>query len=777
MSRPMSRHAARARSMLRNLVALGLLAAAGQVVANQVQIGQPLQISLPASNFTNAVFVDVPDGAERLNLRFDAADPAQNIAMLVRHGSPFPVSGTPGVPTDVDWLLGHAHYLSLSSGGRESIVITPAGRQPLRGGRWYFSLLNLSGQPSEATLHATLGAASDFVPIEMVFDDTRRNCNVSGWNDATPRNAENGNTGTTLGQQRRLAAQEAARILSNELRPNAPIRVQVCWSDDLPDTTLAQAGPRYVFAHDPGSDLDDSGLLQIAPYLGERHLVQFGAAAVHQAGTSLCSITGSSCQNPPAEAVATFNTKIDARPNVNQQFDYGFVHGGSFSKPSFISVALHEIAHGLGFLGNTQMRADGSTPQGSQNRYFEHAYDDAYGHHARYVQGSSARDFLRLSNQERVAAITSGTGLRFAGERTVDHPQNAWRAFTPPTSHVQLHAPATVAPGSTYSHLHPDTQNPVAQLMTASINSSAPRSLGLAQGVFEDIGFSAAPKAVPAAVAPLQSQYFDVARNGHGFEMRRVTGIPGVDDLYFVIFYSYDDAGRPQFFNAVGRVVDGVFLPARNEFGDSLVQTRYLGPGQTVADSDPAFTGEVRIDFVDAARHPVCRDGAAGRAEGASLAVLAWTLGSQRRQWCVQPLVEGRAGVQMDFSNQWWNPDDAGWGMSVLSFPGQGGDGLGLQLYFPDAQGNGRWALVQTPTYTPGGTYPVLQPIGYCRTCAAPGELQFQQIGTLTIDLRAPGSGPSTVSVNVTYAGPEGGSFVRNNTTIVPVGTPGYGGN
>ena len=54
-----------------------------------------------------------------------------------------------------------------------------------------------------------------------------------------------------------------------------------------------------------------------------------------------------------ADIVATFNTDLDPPRNVlNRPFYYGY---SGVSKPlrsiDFVSVAMHEITHGLGFLG------------------------------------------------------------------------------------------------------------------------------------------------------------------------------------------------------------------------------------------------------------------------------------------------------------------------------------------------------------------------------------------------------------------------------------------
>jgi hypothetical protein len=727
--------------------------------------GQPLQLTLPAGSFSNAVHIDLPAQAERLTVTLAATNGTQDVDLLVRFDSPFPDTTPGGGSPEPDWLMEHAQFMSVSAGGNESIVITRASKHPLREGRLYLSLVNYSQQPAPATVSATLGSAVEFVPFELLFDDTRSDCDVSGWNDTTPASPVRGNTGTTRGQQRRQAAQHAANLVAGELRPTAAIRMQMCWKQlefDNCQGTLAQAGPRFVAIDNPGD-------FRSTRMLDARYVMQATPVAVHQAGTSRCRMVGEHCQTASADIMATFNTAVDGSSDASCRFDYGLEPSSNLAN-SFVSVAMHELAHGLGFIGF--VRLDSESPTfGQQMAVFGARFDDGYGRHAIDHQAGVTRPLLSLDSEEMISAMTTAGRLRFAGPETSTSQRNFYVGLPAPDNAARLHAAPTVAPGSTYSHL---AQSHSRNLMRASLASDV-RTLGLGREVLADVGWSARTKPVPAYPSVSGGQYLDVARNGHGFEIRKIAGLSDAEDLYFVIFYTYDEDGRPEFFNAAGRIVDGVFLPSRNEHGDSLVRPLYQGPGQTVADSDPSFYGEVRIDFVQAGNHPACRDGTPGRHANDAAAILSWELGDKWRQWCVQPLVGGRDGVEVDFSNQWWDPGDGGWGLSVLSFPGAGGDGIGLQLYFPDAGGRGRWALVQTDRYVPGQPLPVLYPTaGYCRTCTMPGSQQFEQIGTMSIDLRAPGEGTSTISFDVTWPGPEGGRFVREGAQVVPVGTPNY---
>lgn len=754
------------------LAALGL-AAVAPALAVELVPGQPLAIELPAGSLSNAVFIDVPASAERLTITLDAANPAHDVDLLARFGSAFPTSTFTDAPPDAEWLMKQAHFQSISPAGDESIVITRASAQPLRAGRLHLSLINFGAQPVATTLSARLGSATEFVPLTVVFDDARNECDISGWQDATPVSPVRGNSGTTLGAQRRLALLEGARLLSEELRPQAPVRIQACWAER--DYTaqaggvLAFAGPRFLLVNDIGAGLPFGAL-------GARYTTEFAPAIAHQAGTAFCRFAGDNCANTRPDIRATFNRNVDLVAETNRRFDYGFVHQDG--TVSFLSTAMHEIGHGLGFIGWLALKEEDGNQIGDQQLAFGKRYDDAYGRHAVIVDatGTAAKPLLRASVEERAAALTSFVNLRFAGPRTLIAPGNTFANFASPDNAARLHVPAPIAEGSTYSHLNGTLHG--GHLMSAVLPSSAPRTLGLGRDILYDVGWNPSPKSVPAPVATPEGQYFDVDRNGHGFDLRRIVGVEGEDNLYFLLFYTYDENGRPEWYSATGRIADGAFQPARNATGDSLLRNLYRGQGQvpsTIADPSASYQGDVRVDFADAARHPVCNDGAGGRLLGGTLAILSWEVDGVERQWCMQPLVAGRDGVTVDFSNQWYDPSDGGWGMSVQSFPGSDGhDGVAVELYFPDAGGRGRWGLVQTDRLQAGQSYPVLEVSGYCRTCSAPAALAFTPIGTMTLELAAPGEGQSRVSIDVTYPGPEGGRFVRSNTVVVPVGEPGY---
>lgn len=761
-------------------VVLALLASTSSLAQQSgiaLQPGVPQSVSLPANAVTSSYYVDVPPGALSLSVQLRAADTSQDVDLLVRFEKPFELRVEDGV--DVGMMFDQAQYRSVSSSGDEQLVITSANSIPLRAGRWHLALVNFAQTAVSATLSASVASSVQTAAIELVFDDpgtSQRPCDLSGWNATEARPPVRGNSGTTLGQQRRLAAQEAARLLTVELAPRVPVRVQACWSD-LGDAsgssfTLAQAGPRYLF-------VDDIGFGGKLPALERPYTWYAAAAAAQQMGTSLCRIDGSVPCAGAFDIRATFNSSLDRAGAAS--FDYGFT--ALAGTTSFISVAMHEIAHGLGIFGLMNLDADDGDVVGSKVQLFPGAplWDDAYGANVVVLSGDlqNSRPFLRISDAERAQALSGEPLLRFAGENAIAAGPDAINP--PPVNAIRLHAPLTIAPGSTYSHI--SAFNYGVQLMTASINRSGPRSLGIAGGMLRDVGWSDNDKAAKLFGSAPSFQYYDPARSGHGIDFRLISPtLTGLPAEYFMGFYTYDSGGNPEWYVAAGPVIDGAFVPKRNANGDSLVRQVYLGPGNSVPDSSAGYSGTVRVDFNGAKLHPACQDGHPDRRLDGPLAIMTATINGERIQWCMQPVVIPTQ-VQNDFSSIWYVLGDGGWGMAMQSYDGATAagapaDGLFSVLFYSDAQGRPRWAIAQTNDYVRGGNQTMYQVRGYCRTCPLiPQELV--PIGNIQLDLVRGGAGTlgNRVSFDVTYPGVEGGRFTRSNVELFPNSDPTLGSN
>jgi hypothetical protein len=730
--------------------------------------GETLRFSLDAGTFTNDLAIDVPADMQWMRVDLDGPDDT-DIDLALRYGEPFPVNGNAGVFGGVNWLFEHAHYFSISSGSDEWIIVNARQQQPLRAGRWYLSVINFGNQPAPAqidvrvTLEATPPASS--APVEVVFDDTpacaAHEAETAPWFDDAPVAAIGGNSGTTRGEQRRNAFNHAISQLS--LDTTSPIRVLACWKDlggDAGSATLASAGPTYINRDDGLNSSRSSN----QPFLPKAYTWYSAAGTAQLAGNDACRHNGGSCAR--YDIFIQFNTAVDGDVVLgNHSFHYGFTPPatGSGSEIDFVTTAMHEITHGLGFTSLINLDADNG-PIGEKfkacytNGYCEPVgHDDIYTDSVARTSGANADPINQLSLEERAAALTSGLSLRWAGEEAVASTLNPMRAQPFPQNLPPLYAPAGISSGSTLSHLHDSFSS---QLMTPFINNGV-RSLGLARPMLSAVGWPQAAAAVPAFVRPYGGQWFNPARNGHGIDLHRVADLP---DTYMLVFYTFDAQGLPEWYLSIGRIVEGVFLPGNDGNGNSLWRSRYLfgpPPGQT---TDTSVPGQIRIDFNQAERAPACNDGI-GR--NTPLALMTFTLGNDDEQkWCMTQIVPEDARPDFDRTGHWYAGEaDAGWGVTSLSY---GDDGLFMIIYYPDSQGRPRWAGFQADPFESGVARPLLQVQGYCRTCPSPsGPNAVSQIGTVTLSLDEPEGSQGQIRFEVDFDGPGGGHFERDPAPLI----------
>ncbi|HET6604304.1 MAG TPA: hypothetical protein VFG21_08835 [Xanthomonadaceae bacterium] len=746
----------------RVLAAIAGVLFGGSVLAQTIVLedGVGARFTIPSEAGTGDFVVDVPEGTGALQVTLEGPDNAADVDIYLRHGSPLRGFGV----SDLLSVLEESQYFSQSFGNQESIVVTRFGSVPLRSGRWHVGVQNLGSVSAEVTLTARLLSAAPVADLEVLYDYSGQvefdgesiTCNTAPWRDAT------------LGAQRTAAMNRAMELIRDALKPVVPIRVLACWLTQEEDV-LASARSSDLMFHDLGVDparFGGTGRLATSPLpmLPERYTFFASAVASNRGGASRCGIVGGECEDAH-DVVAFIGANLDENPVNGGRWYYGLDGNPPQGDFDFISVMMHEVIHGLGFFGLIRISED---PQVLGQRVF--VYDDAYGKHVRWVPGDgSDRPILSLSDADRGMALTSGFQLRFAGERVRNSSLNPNRGFGAPQDYINLYAPATPNPGSTLSHFAS-----VRELMYFAVSTgNANRQLGLAKPLLEDVGWLRVEQAPREFPMPTGGQYYDLARSGHGIAMYPIAGL---ENLWFLVFYTYDDAGKPEFYVAVGPVIDGVFLPVRDPVsGDSLLRTL---PDGTV-DFAAGFDGQVRVDFNEAANSPVCNDGFPNRAlADPQLAVMTWTIDdgqtqSPQGQWCMQPLTGG--AVDDDRTNLFNSLTDPGWGLSTLSFASSEGEGFAFQIYYPDGNGKPRWGLVTTGDYQAGVPLTVLQAQGYCRTCPKPDSLQFVPIGTLSVDIRDPRvdqAAGSSMSADIGFDGATTGRFQKTDSAIVARATP-----
>lgn len=278
-----------------------------------------------------------------------------------------------------------------------------------------------------------------------------------GFNDPTSFTPIGGNTATTRGQARLNAFQFAADLVGSLLRSNIEIRVEAKMDSlggDASSAILGAAGPKSVFR-------DFSG----APNAGTWYV----SALANK-------LSGSDLDPGFADIGATFNSDVDNSTVLGDTSWYYGLDGNAGSDTDFVSVVLHELTHGLGFLTVVDL-SSGTKLLG---------YNDAY---MRYLEhhGATPPDYPSMNDAARVTASISLTNLHWTGPAVIA----ASGSLTSGVSggHVEMFAPNPQQPGSSVSHF--STSLAPSQLMEPFYTGTN-HSVGLATQLLTDIGWGTA---------------------------------------------------------------------------------------------------------------------------------------------------------------------------------------------------------------------------------------------------------------------------------------------
>jgi hypothetical protein len=266
-----------------------------------------------------------------------------------------------------------------------------------------------------------------------------------GFNDPTPFTPVGGNNATTLGQARLNAFRHAAGIWANLLTSSVEIQVEAAM-DPLGPGVLGQAGPNTAHRNFPNALVAQTWYVQ--------------ALANSLAGMDLDPTT--------ADISAQFSSTFP--------FYLGLDGGPQPGEFDFVTVVLHELGHGLGFISLVNLLT-GTKLQG---------FDDAYMSFLE-LHGANPVNYPAMTNAQRVAASVAGANLHWLGPQVVAA-SSGLTAGVGPGPHVQMFAPNPAQPGSSVSHftnlINPD------QLMEPALAAGAAiHNVGLAGPLLEDIGW------------------------------------------------------------------------------------------------------------------------------------------------------------------------------------------------------------------------------------------------------------------------------------------------
>jgi len=240
----------------------------------------------------------------------------------------------------------------------------------------------------------------------------------------------------------------AAGVWATYLQSSVPITINGCWATNLSPGVLGHSGSTNFYRNFSG-----------APVTNTWYAVSLANA-----------LSGSDLDpsNPDIEIAysSTFNWYFgtDGHPGSGQY--------------DFVSVVMHEIAHGLGFSGSMNV----SSGQGSWGggTSYPIAYD-------RFTENGSGQSLINISlfpnPSASLAAQLTSSNLYFDGPHA-----NAANGG----SRAKLYAPGTWDSGSSYSHLDEIYDGTVNALMTYSLNSAEAIHVPgpITMGILTDVGWS-----------------------------------------------------------------------------------------------------------------------------------------------------------------------------------------------------------------------------------------------------------------------------------------------
>ena len=241
-----------------------------------------------------------------------------------------------------------------------------------------------------------------------------------GFNDRTPVSPVGGNSGTTLGQQRLIAFEYAAQLWAKQVVSAVEIRISATFDPlacGAASTTLGVAGPVSVFRDFAGAPRADT----------------FYPAALAD------SLAGTDLAPDEDDIDATFNSVF----GTTCPFPAGWYYGLDAQPPGedsdFVTVVLHELGHGFGFL----TLVDVDTGARFENR------DDVFM--TFLLDRRTGVTFDAMTNAQRRAA-SEATGSVVWNGPMVTEGSGGLTDGVDPLGRVEIYAPPFAQAGSSLSH-------------------------------------------------------------------------------------------------------------------------------------------------------------------------------------------------------------------------------------------------------------------------------------------------------------------------------------
>jgi hypothetical protein len=239
-----------------------------------------------------------------------------------------------------------------------------------------------------------------------------------GFNDPTPATPVGGNMGTTVGAQRLIVFQEAARIWGALLPSNVTIKVNSSFQAldcDANTAVLGSAGTTTVHADFAGAPVANTWYNK----------------------PEADKLSGTFLGTNPASIRARFNSNLGQTGCFTGTFFYLGLDNNHGSDINLLTVVLHEFGHGLGF----QSAADANgTFFGSGTSQFPGIFD-------RFLfDATSGKTWDQMVDTDRVFSGVNTGNLRWNGSNGATYANAYMNYYTG----ITVSAPAAAAGGYSY---------------------------------------------------------------------------------------------------------------------------------------------------------------------------------------------------------------------------------------------------------------------------------------------------------------------------------------
>lgn len=295
-----------------------------------------------------------------------------------------------------------------------------------------------------------------------------------GFNDPTAASPVGGNSGTTRGAQALNAFQYAANLLGSLLYSNVQVIVTARFmprdggGNPLLDcgsnwAVLGSASPAWVCVTSEINDHPNTDLWYP------------GALCNRLAGSRLDDEMGDPYTS---DIEADFNGRVGKAGCLSSSgWYYGLDANGSSDDIDLVTVVLHELSHGLGFM--TYASISGALLSDIPDVFTAYAYDN-----------SQSRYWFQMTDLQRTTSSENDPNLVLRGPRTVSAAQSYLAGGKDLNGRPRLYAPPVYEPGSSVSHFSTSVSPHL--LMEPSISSTVDHTtngIDLTLPFLRDIGW------------------------------------------------------------------------------------------------------------------------------------------------------------------------------------------------------------------------------------------------------------------------------------------------